>query len=298
MISLLGKYKNGNGNIYIFEDGTKIRKYDGTYNPDFAENIDLKITNKCTGTNCPYCHEGSGPNGKYSDILNEKFIETLNPYTELAIGGGNVLEYPDLIPFLQRLKELKVIPNITINQFHFENNIELINNLIKEKLIYGIGISLTSPTRNFISLIRQYPNAVIHVINGIINGYEFEKLYDHHLKILILGYKQIRRGKEYYKKENELIKINQEWLYENIENLIKRFEVVSFDNLAIEQLNLKRILTEKEWDEFYMGNDGSSTFYIDAVERKFAKNSTAPMNERKNVLNDVNEMFKEIKKLQ
>ena len=29
----------------------------------------------------------------------------------------------------------------------------------------------------------------------------------------------------------------------------------------------------KEWEEFYMGNDGNYTFYIDMVKGEFAKNS-------------------------
>ena len=36
---------------------------------------------------------------------------------------------------------------------------------------------------------------------------------------------------------------------------------------------MKRILTKKEWEEFYMGNDGNYTFYIDMVKGEFAKNS-------------------------
>ena len=51
------------------------------------------------------------------------------------------------------------------------------------------------------------------------------------------------------------------------------FSLVSFDNLAIEQLNVRRLLTDGKWQEFYMGDDGNYTFYIDMVEGKFAKNS-------------------------
>ena len=116
--------------------------------------------------NCPYCHEGSSTSGKHGDIMNQKFIDTLHPYQEHAIGGGNALSHPDLIPFLQKLKEKKVIANMTVNQVHFEANQDLIRKLVEEKLIYGLGISLISPTQKFIEAIKGYPNAVIHVING------------------------------------------------------------------------------------------------------------------------------------
>lgn len=69
----------------------------------------------------------------------------------------------------------------------------------------------------------------------------------------------------------------------------------SDDNLAIEQLNVKSLLTNEEWEEFYAGEEGSSTFYIDMVERKFAKNSTASFDKRYDLLDSVDEMFHVIK---
>ena len=66
----------------------------------------------------------------------------------------------------------------------------------------------------------------------------------------------------------------------NLENIIEYFKVVSFDNLAIEQLEVQRLMSREEWDEFYMGDDGSMTYYIDMVEQKFARSSTANFNKR------------------
>ena len=70
------------------------------------------------------------------------------------------------------------------------------------------------------------------------------------------------------------------------------FKVVSFDNLAIEQLEVKRLVKDDEWEEFYMGDDGNFTYYIDMVERKFAQSSTAPFDKRHDLLDSVDEMFK------
>src|SRR5574344_2032907 len=109
---ILGEYINGNYNVKIYEDGTKIRSTkDDEFNAQFPENIDLKITNYCTN-NCLYCYESSNSMGKHADILSAKFLDTLQPYTELAIGGGNPLSHPDLIPFLDKLKEKHIIANI------------------------------------------------------------------------------------------------------------------------------------------------------------------------------------------
>jgi organic radical activating enzyme len=75
--------------------------------------------------NCAYCHEDSTISGKHGDILNPKFIDTLRPYTEIAIGGGNPLSHPVLIEFINILKSRNIIANITVNQVHFEKNIQI-----------------------------------------------------------------------------------------------------------------------------------------------------------------------------
>lgn len=294
-MELLGRYRNGNYITTILSDGTRIRETnDDEFIPDHAENMDIKIT-KCCSMSCPFCHEGSTKDGKHGDILNEKFIETLHPFQECAIGGGNILEHPDLIPFLEKLKEKKVIANITVNQIHFEKEQELIKKLVDEKLIYGLGVSLVKPTEKFMNLIKQYPNAVIHVINGVLTESDVKAMENNNLKMLILGYKHLRRGNEYFEHERERIEVNQNWLYENLDDITGKFKVVSFDNLAIDQLNVKRLMSDKEWDEFYQGDDGSSTYFIDMVERKFAKSSTAPFNRRYDLLDSVDEMFKVIR---
>ena len=293
-MELLGAYRNGNYRTLILSDGTKIRKTnDDEFVPDFAENMDIKITN-CCDRNCLMCHEGSIPDGKHGDIMNEKFIDTLHPYQEVAIGGGDITTHPDLIPFLQKLKERKVIANITVNQIHFEQKQDLIKRLVNEKLIYGLGISLVNPTEKFISMIKQYPNVVIHVINGILKPLDIEALQNNNLKMLILGYKQLRRGTDWYTEDHENIVVRHMWLKENICNIYDKFKVVSFDNLAIEQLNMRRFFTDKEWEEFYMGDDGNFTYYIDMVERKFAKSSTAPMDKRYDLIDTTDEMIRRI----
>nr|DAE28613.1 MAG TPA: hypothetical protein [virus sp. ctmTa7] len=293
-MELLGRYKNGNFTTTILSNGTKIRETDeDEFIPTFAENMDIKITNFCD-IGCPFCHEGSTTYGKFGDILNEKFIDTLHLYQEVALGGGDATSHPDLIPFLQKLKDRKVIVNMTVNQIHFEKKQELIRKLVNEKLIYGLGVSLVNPTENFIKLIKQYPNAVIHVINGVLKLSDVEALENNNLKMLILGYKHLRRGGDFYTEDHDNIVTKQNWLYENLVNIIDKFKVVSFDNLAIDQLNVKRLMTDEEWNEFYMGDDGTMTYYIDMVERKFAKSSTAAFDKRYNLLDSVDDMFQKI----
>jgi len=291
-MNLLREYTNGNYNVSIFDDGTKIRETDeDVFISSFPECIDLKITN-CCDFGCKYCHEDSNINGKHGDVLNAEFINTIKPYTEIAVGGGNALSHPDLIPFLFKLKDKNIIANITVNQKHFISQQELIKYLIENDLIKGLGVSLNSPTDEFIELIKQYSNAVIHVINGTVTLEELQKLYSNDLKLLILGYKEFRRGKQFYSSD---IEDNKKIIYDNITNIIKGFKVVSFDNLAINQLKLRRIFSNKDWNEFYMGDDGQFTMYIDLVEEKYALSSTSI--ERYKIMNDIVDMFNVVKSL-
>ena len=291
-MNIIGRYKNGNYTVTILSDGTKIRENDLDFlEPAFAENCDVKITDKCDG-GCEFCYEGCTVNGKHGDIMNYKFLDTLHPYTELAL-NGNDLSHPDLIPFLEKLRSKKVIANMTVNQIHFERHYDFISELISKNLIYGIGVSLRKPTHEFIEKIQKFPNAVIHTINGILSPSDYEILKDNNLKVLILGYKHLRRGNDYYAVNHIHVQQMQSWLYNNLKEMLNHFEVVSFDNLAIEQLDVKRLLSDKDWDEFYMGDDGTMTFYIDMVEGTFGKNSLAT--ERYPIMDSIDEMFQKIR---
>ena len=290
------RYQNGNYTVTIDTvTGTKVRENDlDFFKADFPESMDIKITN-CCDMGCPMCHENSTKYGLHGDIMSEVFIDKLHPYTELAIGGGNPLEHPDLVPFLEKCKELHLIPSMTVNQVHFMRNKNFLKDLVEQKLIYGLGISLVRVTNDFIDAVKEFPNAVIHVINGIVTPLELECMAGEGLKILILGYKQFRRGEKLYQEQGEQIEETKSWLYEKLPQVINEgwFEVVSFDNLAIKQLDAQRLMSNEDWEQFYMGDDGSATMYVDMVNREFAKSSTST--ERYPLEDDIVTMFEKIR---
>lgn len=293
-MNIIGKYKNGNYVVTLLSDGTKIRETnDNEFIPSFAEGFDMKITDKCDG-GCPFCYEGCTPNGRHGDILNYKFLDTLHSYTELAI-NGNDLSHPDLVPFMHKMRNKKIILNMTVNQIHFEKHFNVIKEWIDEGLIYGLGVSLKEPTDKFINMITQLPNAVIHVINGVVSVHDLSILAGHNLKVLILGYKNLRRGESYYEQNDDIVNALQEDLNKYLfPEIIDKswFKVVSFDNLAIKQLHVQEHLPKEQWEEFYMGDDGNYTFYIDMVDGTFGKNSLAT--ERYPIMDSIDEMFQKI----
>lgn len=305
---VLGQYKNGNYFVTIYEDGTKIRQTkDDRFVADFAENCDVKITDKCD-LECKWCYEGCSKSGRHAELFDsegnptQEWLKDLKPFTELAL-NGNDLSHPDLQGdnprLLTYLKEKKVIPNITVSQVHFEREYNRLLDWTSRKLIYGLGVSLlNSSSETFLLLAQSIPNLVIHTIAGIVTCDDFSRLEKISPKILILGYKNSSRGSKYLDKNRIKIDDRLSELKHSLEHICKKVKVLSFDNLALEQLSVKEILfkdKEDQWETFYMGEDGTATFYIDAVNNQFSRHSCIPLNERKDSTGkSVVEMFKEI----
>lgn len=277
-------YKNGNYIVALDTvHGTKIRYNDlDFFKADRPENMDICITRYCE-YGCPYCHENATVNGKHGDIMNSKFIDTLPEWTEAAVGGGRVTSHPDLVPFLRKLKERHIIANITVQQTEFMSHLSFLRELVNQKLIYGLGISLTDPYQEgFIAAVKTFPNAVIHVINGVVTLAQLSALGCKDLKILILGYKEVRRGVAYKVDVDHLVGLRKNRLYASLPFIAEHnwFKTISFDNLALEQLEPKRFLTDEFYQNHYLGCDGidgetqtSASYYVDLVENVFARNS-------------------------
>ena len=296
-MKLLNKYEDGNVKVEIFDNGTRIIDIpdDEKPNLEFPLSMDFKITNWCDQM-CPMCHEQSNPEGKHGDIMNLKFIDSLQAGTEIAIGGGKVTSHPQLKEFLQKLKHIGVLPSITVHQNEFVEHIDFINELIEEDLIYGLGVSYLKPYDLMWKSVAENENAVVHLIAGIHGKDVFDYLSQFKCKILILGYKDWGRGANLLRNEktNKEIHDKIEWLKKNLSKYMKKFKVVSFDNRALEQLEVKNILTDEEWQSFYQGDDGTMTMYVDGVKEEFAKTSTSA--DRYALLDDIKDMFDIIKK--
>lgn len=271
-ITNLVSYQNGNTYVTIKSDGTKTREYEGIPVVNHPESIDVKITDYCD-MGCKYCHESSTKAGKHGNsefLLN--ILSDLPKGVELAIGGGNPLSHPNLVWLLRSLKDRGFICNLTVNQGHLKPNMELLVNLLKQDLVKGLGISITNNNFTYVSqLLNHTSNIVFHIIAGVNSPNIVEDLLQVNpdSKILLLGYKTFGFGIGYYDEnvENSLKLWN--W---KLPQLVKKC-TFSFDNLAIEQLDVKRLFTQEGWNKFYMGDDFTFTMYIDAVKQEYAPTS-------------------------
>ena len=242
MKRLLAHYTNGNYDVILLEDGTKIRHNNlDNLTPSFAESIDCTITTKCDG-GCEYCYLGCNVDGVHAD-LNQPFFDTLHRGQELAL-NGNDLTHPELVGFLTRMKEKGVICNLTVNQRHFLRYPNHLKALVDADLIHGIGISLTdSSDERLYKELKRFPNAVIHTIDVLLTKEDIENMSDKDIKMLILGYKIIGRDIDYWRDHMLDIRHNIKYLGDNIDEIAKHFAVISFDNLSLQHLDIKSKLS-------------------------------------------------------
>lgn len=295
------QYKNGNAIIEINKnDGTSIRTIlsDEEYQPEFPENIDMNISNKCEN-NCSFCYQKCTKKGKEADIikyltLKDSFLWTLQPGTELALNGNEPL-HKDLIHLLRLCKTQNILANLTVNEITLLKHKRKIEKYLKDGYIHGIGISPMKFSDEMIQFCTEHSTAVIHTIAGITTMDQYQKLMDKNLKILILGYKDFGRGIDYAATHNDRIEKLIVQLSNEIKDFPKHFNVVSFDNLAIQQLDPKSFLTEKQWETFYRGDDGKHTLFVDLVNETFAKNSIQCKENHRPLLSDIRDMLKVIR---
>ncbi len=300
---VLHSYINGNYTVTLYEDGTKVRDYEDAASlvPVYPESIDVKITNYCD-LNCKFCHEESTVEGLHGDLsLLLTLTEGCPAGVELAIGGGNALAHPDIMEVFPKLAARGIILNVTVNQEHLldATYMGMLLELIQKDVIRGVGISVTDNVERVaaqLSLLQSHTNNVVyHVIAGVNTVEVLAKLeqISSTYKVLVLGYKQHGRGNKFYQLREKSVVDNLCRWYQFLPRYIGKNNIISFDNLAIKQLNVRRLFSNREWQKFYMGDDGTHTFYIDLIEQKFANSSTTEV--QHSLLSSNIEMFQQIR---
>lgn len=273
------KYRNGNAVVTLdLRDGTRIIEY-----PDNEPltlqtplNIDIRVSTQCpygynTNTKkstCAFCHESALVDGQecHYGVLQQVLIDAKLPRgTEIALGVNQITD--DLIQFVKNLYRLGLVVNITMNERYI---LQYGDTGLKQMLpyVFGLGISYRS-LQGCLSLpdwIADYPHTVIHVINGIDNFDDVKELGIKYHKLLVLGEKDFgfNRGKV-----NLDTPQHKQW-ESNIMQLTKIFDIVSFDNLGLQQLEIRGKITDEEYKSFYQGEH---SMYINAVEQYFAPSS-------------------------
>lgn len=270
---------NGNIRTSLYSDGTRTISYSGKkMEPEYPVSLDVKVTNWCDNSYCAaFCHEKSNKRGIHGDLQEgARLLSQLPEGSEVAIGGGATQSHPDLESFLSKLKSHRLVPNLTINQFHLNKELlAKISRLSSEGVIGGVGISINPNQKNeWLKPLTENNHAVIHAIAGIHSVDEVKKLSEElpAAKILVLGYKYYGNGLNYAKIKGSQIH-NKLLDWSRRVNLFFGGAIISFDNLALEQLDVQRFFAPERWGGLYQGDDGTISMYLDLVEKKAAMTS-------------------------
>lgn len=311
----MSSYRNGNYLVRIDEEGNKTfigLKAGEEFDPIFPDNIDIKLTDKCN-VGCSFCYENSSSLGKHGNFSGLQAVLSSLPKVpiELAFGGGSLftIETDKLRNFLWYLKEGRGHKiGATIN---FKDLINIPMCDWDRKILPcldNIGISITdailrlhgeqgdsdyvqkmlAADKLFERVISKDINVVLHLILGLFTKKEIEGILSssfmardtkHPRRILFLGYKTKGRGITYTQKpDSSWFEWFRKYTIQNILRFPKQGIAnwnIAFDNLALEQLNLRAALTEKEWSDCYMGQETSHSIFIDAVTETFGPSSTS-----------------------
>lgn len=267
--TLLHRYQNGNITVSLYADGTKIRYCpDAEERPAFAESIDLKITGYCDMDGyCTWCHEGSNRHGVHADSdWLHYFVGTIPRGTELAIGGGNPMAYPRLMDLLELAQTQGLVANLTVNALHLRSwdVVDRLETFRTRRKIHGLGITWNPLRKQHIAELN-FPHKVVHMIAGVHSVDDVALAVEMGLdRILILGYKA--HNPDYQPRDLDA------WR-EAVPSFSDLPAIISFDNLAVEQLDVRLTVNEATWNQHFLGPDGTSSMYVDAVTRTYARTS-------------------------
>lgn len=245
------------------KDGTKVRFAIGSYTKaSRPELVDIKITDYCS-FGCSFCYQASTLQGKHASVENVDFmIKQLAKAKvfEVAIGGGDPLEYPGIVEVLKKFHSAGIVPNFTTK---FPAKVRQAWPEIGH-LIGGFAYSAETAgqIRSAAKLMRDIPKSKVnlHYVMGL-GGREHFKEYlqaAHEVgyRVTLLGYKTTGRGKE-------VIPFPYDWWIEEVDELIKasRCPDLSIDTPLAEQYDGKMPV-----DSFmYHTQEGKFSLYIDAV---------------------------------
>lgn len=275
---MIADYKNGNANIKITSDGTREISFENELQLEYPLNIDIRVSTQCAfGLNpktgialCDFCHEEARTDGSECDYVQLKsMLEGLPAGIELAIGGNNLTD--NLVEFLSWANNKRYVCNLTINQGHLLRDYSKLMDCIEKGIIKGLGVSYRPGLKwNVPQSILDYENTVFHAISGIDTFESVEALKDLGVrKVLILGEKDFGFNKG---RVNLDTLTHKQWVWW-VHKLFSQFQAVSFDNLALEQLRIKRFFSDESWEVF---NQGEHSFYINAAQGYFAPSSRSP----------------------
>lgn len=257
--------------LFSRRDGTKIRFAIGSYEKaSRPELVDLKITDYCS-FGCAFCYQDSSLLGKHASTKNIEFVVdqlAKAKVFEVAIGGGDPLEFPGIVDVLQKFRERGIVPNFTTK---FPGKVRGLWPQIGH-LIGGFAYSAENAAQVEMAarVLHTVPSEKVslHYVMGLGDRAHFEDYMraanKAGFRVTLLGYKTTGRGKD-------VIPHPYDWWIESVNALVENDECpsLSIDTPLAEQYQGKMPVPEY----LYHTQEGKFSMYVDAVAMTFGASS-------------------------
>jgi hypothetical protein len=264
---------------YLSDNKVPLSKVDFPKNY-MPELLDINITDFCD-KGCSFCYRGCTESGKHADSYQlNMMIETFSKLGvfELALGGGETLCYPGLLPLLKRVKEHKMIANITTADIRSLRYVSFWNQLMEDTGGIGLSVSSMDDFELLKRTVEQFWGKHTHLslrltLHLIVGGpLTEENLHEviayagvSHFDILLLGFKHSGRGEKH-----------KEWTLSSgfLKKVKEDNQYLSLAADTVFVVNYENMMRDSGVDEkLYYKHEGVVSKYIDAVSMKIGKSS-------------------------
>lgn len=252
-------------------DGTRLSLGPTPQRLRAPELLDVKLTDVCS-VGCAFCYQDSRPDRQHARLEDVAFIAAEAGKAgvfEVALGGGEVSEYPDFVEALRLFRAAGVVPNFTTRRIRW---------LAREwatlrELVGGVAVSVGSAAeiRLLGSLIpvsqRRAGQLVAQVVMGTVERAELLTLMraagEAQIRVTLLGFKDVGRGQSYRP-------LDYGWWLDDLPQYVALTPVSIDTALAAEcPETLERLLVRGS----YHTEEGRFSAYIDAVNMTLAPSS-------------------------
>lgn len=232
------------------------------------ELVDIKINSYCP-YGCPMCYMGSTENDTHGDIRYIKRLADVLSYLEVpevAIGGGEPTLHPDFLEIITYVRSKGIIPNFTTKNLTWLKDDKIRNIVMDNCGAFAVSVDSVSQINKLAGCLNEYQidfdRANLHFVMGMMTQCDFEEMMqkasEHYLRVTLLGYKDVGRGKDFEK-------INYDWWLSSILKLreINKMPSTSIDTTLAASYSQK-LLDSGIPSWVYHTVDGKFSAYVNA----------------------------------
>lgn len=263
--------------------------------------VDLNVTDKC-GLKCQYCYrscDDKGEHASFKDVTDAVDVLADAGTLEVAIGGGDVLEYPHILKTMAYCRESGIVPNLSIAYLPWQDKSQVMKFLHLVHLAGSIGVSVGYTGR--VKEIKTYCDKnnvplskfVLHIIPGVVCMQLLEELLElawlNGLGVLLLGYKHVGKGVTYKALNRECLERWPELLYKLKEE--NKLGTISVDTAAI-QKHEEALVKLGVSSKYYIKEEGKVSCFIDPVKKLIAPSSYSLEVHKYNNVSEIMHIYK------